>query len=129
MCRPDQVDTKIHVTGRYAVNAVMKDANAANDGYYLTPEKARNRRRIASVKAKNGANARIFIVGGVPMTVKQIATQINSTSGQVSKEIKKLRKQGVCKFTFDQFTHKAANDDPGAQHESNRVPPTDSSAG
>lgn len=111
------------------MSAVMSEVNAANDDYYLTPAKARDKRRIASVKARNAANARIFIIGGVGMTVKEIAAQINSTPSTVSKEIKLLRKRGVRRFTLDDFPRKAANDEHGEQDESHRVSATDPSAG
>lgn len=96
------------------MNAAVQDAKAfaANDGYYLTPDKAKDKRRIANVRAKNAANARIFMVDGIPMTVKRIAEEAHSNQGRVSKEIKRMRGRGITRFTMTQFqVQEAANDD------------------
>ena len=97
------------------MSAVFKDTEdvAANDNnYFLTPDKAKDQRRLATVKAKNRANARVFKVGDVYMTVREIAAEINSSQGEVSKEIKRMRNRGMTRFLLTDFKSRpAANDD------------------
>lgn len=94
-----------------AAAAVNTEAMAANDGYYLTPNKAQDKRRIANVRAKNQANARVFNVGGTYMTVRQIADELGASPGGVSKEIKQMRRRGLTRFTLSDFkVRHAAND-------------------
>lgn len=110
------------------MNTVVKELNSANDDYYLTPKKAGEKRRIASVRARNAANARVFLVDGKGMTVKQIALELHASPGAVSKEIKLLRKRGIRRFGLEDFSFKAANDD-GDIDEGNNVPTADAYAG
>lgn len=110
------------------MNAVVKELNSANDDYYLTPKKAGEKRRIASVRARNAANARIFLVDGRGMTVKQIALELHVSPGAVSKEIKLLRMRGIRRFGLGDFPFKAANDGGGSD-EGDTVPTTDTHAG
>lgn len=92
-----------------AIASDVRVLKAANDNYYLTRDKANDKRRIANVKAKNAANARVFDVGGEYMTVRQISGVLGVSIEYVSKEIRKMRTHGVRRFTLSHFT--AANDE------------------
>lgn len=81
------------------------DANkCSNDvSYYLTQSKANEAKRIASVKARNAGNARVFRVGNTYLTVGQIAGQVGLPESAISKKVKKLRNEGLRVFELSHF--------------------------